>query len=55
MNETDKVKIEELIKLLKLMKLRPASGYGFTNIEWREGEIFAILKKESFKAKYIKP
>ena len=49
MNETDKVKIEELIKLLKLMKLRPASGYGETKIRWVNGEIVLMTKVEDIK------
>ena len=45
--------IEQLQNILKLLKMRPASGFGLTKLEWRDGEIFAIVKEESFRAKDI--
>lgn len=38
--------IEQLINILKLLKIRPASGYGKTIIEWNAGEITLIVKEE---------
>lgn len=50
MNEINQpVKIEELIKLLKLLKFRPANGWGETTIIWKEGEIKQVRKREDFK------
>ena len=48
-----KLIIEQLEDLLKLLKLRPASGWGFTNIEWKDGEIYLITKTESYKTEDI--
>ena len=45
--------IEQLINLLKLLKMRPASGYGETIIEWVDGEIVMITKIEHIKAENI--
>jgi len=45
--------IEQLINLLKLLKMRPASGYGETIIEWVDGEITFITKTEYVKAEDI--
>jgi hypothetical protein len=42
--------LEELINILKLLKMRPASGYGETIIEWVDGEVVFLTKTE-----YIKP
>ena len=41
--------LDELINILKLIRMRPASGYGFTNIEWRDNEIYMITKTETFR------
>ncbi len=43
----------ELMNILKLIKMRPESGYGFTTIEWRRGEIYEITKKETFRPEDI--
>ncbi len=45
--------LDQLLNILKLIKMRPASGYGFTNIEWRDGEIYMITKTESYKPEDI--
>lgn len=45
--------LQRLVKILKLLNLIPSSGYGFTNIEWRDGEIFLITKTESYKPEDI--
>ena len=38
--------LEQLIGILKLLKVRPASGYGRTIIVWTNGEIKLIIKEE---------
>ena len=43
----------QLIELLKLMKLRPATGYGKTIIKWDSGNIVTIVKEEVIKEKDI--
>ncbi len=45
--------LAQLSKILKLIKMRPASGYGFTTIEWKRGEIYEITKKETFRPEDI--
>ena len=45
--------LDQLLNILKLIKMRPASGYGFTNIEWRDGDIYMIIKIESYKPEDI--
>jgi hypothetical protein len=45
--------LQQLVNLLKILKLRPASGFGFTNIEWKNGEIYLITKVESYKPEDI--
>jgi len=45
--------LQKLINLLKLLKVKPLSGWGETIIEWRDGEIYLITKIESYKAKDI--
>ena len=40
--------LQRLVKILKLLNLTPSSGYGFTNIEWKNGEIILITKIESY-------
>lgn len=46
--------LQQLVNLLKVLKYRPSSGYGFTNIEWKDGEIILITKIESYKPEQIK-
>ena len=45
--------LDQLLNILKLIKMRPASGFGFTNIEWRDGEIYMITITESYKPEDI--
>ncbi len=45
--------LDQLLNILKLIKMRPASGYGFTNIEWRDSEIYMITITESYKPEDI--
>ncbi len=45
--------LQKLADLLKLIKMRPASGYGETVIEWVNGEIVLITKTEYVKADSI--
>ena len=44
-----KLVIVQLEEILKLLKLRPESGWGHTNIEWRDGEIYLTTKTESYR------
>ena len=45
--------MQELKNLLKLMKLRPATGFGEITIIWRNGEIVDLIKKENIKPKEL--
>ena len=38
--------IDQLINILKILKVRPASGYGRTIIVWNAGEITLVVKEE---------
>jgi len=44
---------EQLVNILKLLKLRPASGYGKTIIIWNAGEIELAIKEEHILPKNI--
>jgi len=45
--------LNDLIDLLKLLKLRPTSGWGQTIIIWKDGDIFLIEKREDIKPEDI--
>lgn len=45
--------LDQLLNILKLIRMRPASGFGFTYIEWKDGEIYEITKLETFRPKDI--
>jgi len=44
---------DDLIELLKLLKLRPASGWGRTIIVWHDGEVIMLTKEEDIKPETI--
>ncbi len=45
--------LEQLVNILKLLKVRPASGFGKTEITWFAGEIVLITKIEDIKPEEI--
>lgn len=45
--------LEQLIRILKLLKVKPSSGFGQTVIEWKNNEIYLITITESYRPKDI--
>ncbi len=41
--------LQQLMKLLIVLKVKPLSGYGKTEIEWKDGTIVLLTKTESYK------